>query len=240
MVSVIIPTRSLKRKKNLKYIYKKIYSITDLYNSLYMLENIEIIAIINGNKDLELINFVEKNKFHKYTIINQNSGVSRAWNIGRQLSEGEYLLFINDDVILESNSIDLMVNEFIKNDNLAIVGPQGSIWKNGKHFEFANEYNISEVNVISGFCFMVKTSYFDEIGGFDTFYTPAGFEEIDFCFMATKKGFDLKVLSNLKIYTEPVHGISGKNEDILYFDKKINTIDLNERNSKYFKKKWNF
>jgi GT2 family glycosyltransferase len=240
MVSVIIPTRSFKRKKNLKYLYKKIFSIQDLYNSLLIEKNIEIIAILNGNQDSELIKFIENNNFNKYAIINQNAGVSRAWNIGRQLAEGDFLLFVNDDVVIEGNSIEQMVQEFKKNEKLAIVGPQGSIWKNGEHFQYGNDKNILDVNVISGFCFMVRTIFFDEIGGFDTNYTPAGFEEIDFCFKTLQSGFQLKMLNGLKVFTEPVHGISGKKEDIIYFNNKINTVDLNEKNKKYFRKKWNF
>jgi GT2 family glycosyltransferase len=39
----------------------------------------------------------------------------------------------------------------------------------------------SQMFFISGFCFIVRTAFFDKIGWFDMIYTPAGFEDIDFC-----------------------------------------------------------
>jgi GT2 family glycosyltransferase len=236
MISIIIPTRELKRSKNLKYLYKKLTSIGDLLNSIKTIENIEfeVIVVINGETDKELFNFIKNHQsVTKYALISSNAGVSRAWNIGRNLAEGDLLLFLNDDVVIEQNDLNLLKSAI--NDIVVMVGPKGSVWKNGEHVCYSDN---DDVNVISGFAFMIKSVVFDEIGGVDTNFTPAGYEEIDLSFRVLKSGYLLKTVPESKFTTNPVHGISAKNTDINYFNKKINTKVLHERNTKYFEAKW--
>ena len=111
MISIIIPTRELNRSKNLKYLHKKLTSISDL---LYSLANVkdcefEVIVVINGVSDHKLIKYIQNNKtISKYAFLSTNSGVSRAWNIGRNLAEGEQLLFLNDDVVVHKYDLDFL------------------------------------------------------------------------------------------------------------------------------------
>lgn len=236
MISIIIPTRELKRSKNQHYFYKKITSISDLLNSLENVKNcdFEVIVIINGVYDSKLIDYVEKNKIiSKYAILSTNSGVSRAWNIGRNLAEGEQLLFLNDDVVVHEQDLDLLKSSL--NEDVVMVGPKGSVWENGKHIRYSDK---EDVNVISGFAYMIKSEVFDEIGGIDINFTPAGYEEVDLSFKVLKSGYSLKVVPETKFATNPVHGISAKNTDISFFNSKINTRELHDRNTKYFKEKW--
>jgi GT2 family glycosyltransferase len=236
MISIIIPTRELKRSKNLKYLHKKLTSISDLINSLEKVKDseIEVIVVINGISDQNLIDYVKNHRIiSKYAIISSNSGVSRAWNIGRNLAEGELLLFLNDDVVVKEDSIKLL-SDSIK-DEIVMVGPMGSVWLSGKHSYFTEN---EDVNVISGFAFMIKSDIFDLIGGIDINFTPAGYEEVDLSFRVIKFGYQLKVIPEASFITNPVHGISAKNTQIHYFNKSINTKVLHEKNTNYFKFKW--
>jgi GT2 family glycosyltransferase len=237
MISIIIPTRELKRSKNLKYLHKKLTSISDLINSLETVKDseFEVIVVINGISDQNLIDYVKNHKvISKYAVISSNSGVSRAWNIGRNLAEGELLLFLNDDVVVKEDSIKLLSSSI--NDQIVMVGPKGSVWVNGEHSCFTEN---DDVNVISGFAFMIKSNIFDLIGGIDINFTPAGYEEVDLSFRVIKLGYQLKVIPEASFLTNPVHGISAKNTQIYYFNKCINTRVLHEKNTNYFKLKWN-
>jgi GT2 family glycosyltransferase len=236
MISIIVPTRELKRSKNLKYLHKKLTSIGDLLESVERIKDqeFEVIVVVNGETDKKLIDFIKNHqKVSKYAIISSNAGVSRAWNIGRNLAEGDLLLFLNDDVVIGKNDLYLLKSTI--NENVVMVGPKGSVWEKGEHVSYSDN---DDVNVISGFAFMIKSKVFDEIGGIDINFTPAGYEEIDLSFKVLKAGYLLKTVPESQFTTNPVHGISAKNTDINYFNTKINTKVLHERNTKYFKDKW--
>lgn len=239
--SIIIPTRQLKRDKNIRFFYKKISSLSDLLADIkdnVVIEH-EVIVVCNGIKDKDLIEYVQSSALvDKYAVLNQNSGVSRAWNIGRMLAEGEMLLFINDDVKLGKNAVETMYEYLNGNDKVGEVGPKGGLWHGDSSGERTGLEKPEEADEISGFCFMTKVAVYDEVAGFDIAYTPAGFEEIDYSFKVRKAGYKCMVVPNLDIHTEPCHGISARNEDIVYFDNTINTKVLHEKNRSYFLDKW--
>ncbi len=239
-ISIIVPTRQLKRGKNLKHFYRSVSSITDLFDCVKKFKSpeIEFIVVINGLLDKELEQFVRSSKVDKSCINNLNAGVSRAWNMGRQLAEGQFLLFINDDVIFNEESLQKMMEVMDNEPDVAIVGPKGAIWKNGQHVAFVGEAQAEYADAIAGFCFLVRASVFDKIGGFDLNYSSAGMEEIDFCYAVKKQGHKLKVLPNLEIITEPRHGISARKEIIRYLFSEIDTETLDVKNKNYFRKKW--
>ncbi len=241
MISIIVPTRNLFRKKNLKAFYKSMTSLPDLVSSIR--KNVscpcEIVVVVNGQADQELIDFVKREKIDKWVINNLNVGVSRAWNIGRQMAEGDHLLFVNDDVTLGKNSVETLSEYLTQHPDVGVVGPKGAMWKNGEHERFAGMTQIEEADAIAGFCFMTTAQAFDSVGGIDIAYTPAGMEEIDYCFMLKKAGLKRVVIPNLDIVTEPAHGISAQNTTIEYLTSKVSTTDLHARNKKYFCKKWN-
>jgi GT2 family glycosyltransferase len=240
-VSIIVPTRQLKREKNFKFFYKPVTSLVDLLPSIRNNVKIEheVIVVCNGVNDKNLVDYVSKsNLIDKYCVLNKNSGVSRAWNIGRMMAEGEALVFVNDDVTIGVNAIESLYQYMMHNDNIGEIGPKGALWNNAEHKCFVGDKYPEQADAVAGFCFMTKATVFDEVGGIDINYTPAGFEEIDYSFKVRKAGYKCMVLPNLEIKTEPNHGISAQNTDIKYFDNTINTKILHEKNKTYFLSKW--
>lgn len=236
-VSIITPSRSLKRKKNMKRFFRPVTSVGDLVASVR--ENVtvdhEVIVVANSLEDQGLLDFLKNEKIDKYCMNNLNAGVSRAWNMGRQLAEGEYLLFINDDVTLGKGSVEKMLEAF-QDEKVGIVGPKGENWEgSGKVYE---TYNGEDVDVISGYCFMVRADVFDQVGGVDVNYTPAGFEEIDLNFAIREEGYIRRVIPDIEVVTQPCHGISAQSTDIVYFRNTIHTEALHLKNKEYFEKKW--
>jgi len=240
-ISVIVPSRQLHRDKNLRHFNKPVSSIGDLMDDLAKNVSIaiEIIVVCNGEKDKSLVRFVRKNRhIDKYCICSHNCGVSRAWNMGRMLAEGETLCFINDDVRIGKGALEKMHEVLTSNQNVGEVGPKGGKWDCCGSGTRTGQTKIEEADEVSGFCFMTKTSVFDAVFGFDVFYTPAGCEEVDFSFKVRQKGFKCLVVPGLEISTEPLHGISARNTEIRYFDNCINTQQLHEKNIRYFNEKW--
>ncbi len=100
-VSVIIPAYNAE-----KTIEKCLNSVID-----QTYRNLEIIIINDGSQD-ETINKISKYREDKRVIIiNQdNSGVSETRNRGIKKASGDYIMFIDSDDWLESNTIEELVN----------------------------------------------------------------------------------------------------------------------------------
>ncbi len=129
LVSIVIPT-----KDRLEDIKKLLLSIN---NSKY--KNYEIIIINNGNNDLSLDISTEK-----VQVINNkfNVGLAKARNQGAKLSKGKYVLFIDDDNIIDKDLLKNLVDSFESNPEFIAVGPLTKYWGNKKKIWFVNaEYS---------------------------------------------------------------------------------------------------
>lgn len=109
----------------------------DLDNCLYSLQNvdnvndIDIIVIDNDSKDgsREMV----KEKYPNVQCINSgaNIGFGNANNIGINLVNSEYTMFLNPDTIIEEKSITKMVEAMKKDASIGAVGPKMK-YPNGK------------------------------------------------------------------------------------------------------------
>ena len=99
-VSVIIPCYNVE-----EYIEKCINSVL---NQTY--ENIEVILINDGSTDntSQVILKVIENKENVIYITNKNTGVSNARNTGIKAATGDYIMFIDSDDYISSNTIKNM------------------------------------------------------------------------------------------------------------------------------------
>lgn len=108
LVSIIIPMYNVG-----PYISKCIESI--LHQSYH---NLQIIVINDGSTDdsfEKVLCFKEKD--NRITLINKNNtGVSATRNIGLNLADGEYLMFVDGDDWINSNMIEYLLN-LIKKEN---------------------------------------------------------------------------------------------------------------------------
>jgi hypothetical protein len=109
--NVIVPSRQLHRDKILRHFNKPVSSSgfdgrsrnerLDCYSSL--------IVVCNGEKDKSLVRLSGKTGISTNNCIcSHNCGVSRAWNMGRMLAEGETLVLINDDVRIGKGALEKM------------------------------------------------------------------------------------------------------------------------------------
>ena len=152
------------------------------------------------------------------------------------MSEGDKLLFVNDDAVFGADAFKILSRAEHEFDRLGVIGPKGSIWRDCKHEAFVN--GTGKVDVVSGFAFLVSAKIFDQVGGIDVEYTPAGCEEVDFCFKVSAAGYQNYAHEKIPIKTEPAHGISARNESIHYFNSTITTRELHLKNTAYLRQKW--
>ena len=83
----------------------------------------EIIVVDNGSSDSG-IDEVEKIEHVKLIKSEKNLGFSGGNNLGLKKAQGDYILILNPDVIIESGGIEKMI-EFLKNNpQVGLAGPK--------------------------------------------------------------------------------------------------------------------
>ncbi len=240
-LSIIIPVLHLSRPKNVKRFFMPKQTIEETLSDIKknVLIDHEIIVVCNG-LDKELQDYIRTDKrIDRYCLNSVNVGVARAWNIGAQLAEGEVLCYLNDDVSIGRNALETLTKQLLSSNEIGEIGPAGSFWRDCQHKSFAEiNSEFIEVDVVSGFCFLLRASTFHEYGGFDVAYTPAGYEEIDLSYKLRYGGLKCFINPKVDIKHYHHHGVSAQTVDIHYLGSTIRTDALHLRNKEYFKKKW--
>jgi len=143
----------------------------------------------------------------------QNLGFVGSSNRGAEAARGRYIVMLNNDTQVMDGWLDALIQTFIQNPDTGIAGaslvyPDGSlqeaggiIFQDGSGWNYGKgdnadrpEYQYSrEVDYCSGACIMLESSLFRELGGFDTHYAPAYYEDTDLAFRVRAKGLKVRV-----------------------------------------------
>lgn len=179
-----------------------------LFREIDLSEN-EIIVIDNNSIDetAKMLDFLGA----KVRVVknSENKGFVEACNQGAAEAKGEFLVFLNNDTIVQTGWLDSLIETFERDERTGIVGsmiiyPDGHlqeagavIWKNGTadtygwsenprdlRFNFARE-----VDYCSGASLMISKNLFEKIGGFDMRFAPAYYEDTDLCMSVRAAGF---------------------------------------------------
>ncbi len=150
----------------------------------------------------------------------KNLGFLASTNRGAQEANGDILLFLNNDTVLLPDWLPPLLRVFRDYPQAGAVGGKllfhdgslqeagGCVFSDGSAANFgrgdinpdAALYNfVREVDYCSGALLATKRALFQELGGFDTRYLPAYYEDTDYCFKVREKG--------LRVYYQPASGI---------------------------------
>jgi len=155
-----------------------------------------------------------------------NYGFLENCNKGARIAKGEYILFLNNDTNVQAKWLSSLVELIESDEKIGMVGSKlvypngqqqeagGILWKDASAWNFGRldtpskpEFNyVKECDYISGASIMIKTDLWNEIGGFDTRYKPAYFEDSDLAFEVRNHGY--KVLLQPKSIVVHFEGIS--------------------------------
>ncbi|MBF0122424.1 MAG: glycosyltransferase [Candidatus Omnitrophica bacterium] len=161
----------------------------------------------------------------------KNLGFLRSCNRAAGLARGEYLVFLNNDTTPRKDWLNHMVRIANADPKVGIVGarlffPDGWLqeagciifkdatgWNYGRGKDSSSpEYNyVKEVDYVSGACLMVRRSLWKTIGGFDTRYSPAYFEDTDLAFEVRKRGY--KVIYQSQAEVVHYEGVSSGTDE---------------------------
>lgn len=190
----------------------------------------------NENKSIKIIkhgNDLNKNLINsKGRIIllknHENYGFAKGNNIAIKYAlknlKSDYLLFLNNDTVVDKGFLTSMVDTAVKNEKIGFIGPKTYYYDfngNSNVIGFAggilnktkcqpksigkNEYDEGqynqpkEVDYVEGSCLLVKKELIQEVGCFDPDYFTY-WEEIDWCIRGHKAGYISFYNPNSKIW----------------------------------------
>jgi len=174
-------------------------------------QNYEIIIVTNNlDENSEMREFL-KTTDAQVLVYQDKYSFGEMNNFAASNAEGEFLLFLNDDVEVQSPNWLEAFLVLALNESTGAVGPKllspggklqdcgGIVWRDGNawnhgrnHYPSEPKFNyVRDVDYCSGSCLLIKKIFFDKIGGFDSRFSPAYWEDTDLCFEIRKLGYQV-------------------------------------------------
>jgi GT2 family glycosyltransferase len=233
-VTIVIPTRD--RLRLLQRCLSALESKTSY-------ANFEIIIVDNGSKNSATLDYLGRSA-HRVIREDRPFNFSSLNNIAAKKSDGEYLLFLNDDTeVIAAEWLTAMV-EHAQRPEVGAVGakllyPNGRVQHAGvmlgvcgvaghSHrkcnggFGYVNFPNvIRNYSAVTGACLMVRRDLFNLVGRFDENFAVC-FNDVDLCLRLIKQGY-------LIVYTPYA---------LLYHHEKASRAPVDHFEESYLLTKW--
>ncbi len=210
IISVVIPTYKNKEQ-----------FIRNLRHNLPLLNGNEIIVVNDDpNESLK----TDLKEFKNIVLIENsvNLGFGQSANTGIKKAGHEYIMLLNNDVLLKDDSYKAALEHFRKNSSLFaigfaqieksgnIVGKNRIYWQKGffNHQKATNLKSGINAWVEGGACMIDKIKFID-LGGFDTLYSPFYWEDVDLSYRAWKKGYSILFESKILVKHDHQSGESS-------------------------------
>jgi GT2 family glycosyltransferase/glycosyltransferase involved in cell wall biosynthesis len=138
-----------------------------------------------------------------------NSGFILSCNRGAEKARGKYLVFLNNDTLVRAGWLNALLDTFTQEAEAGIVGSKllypdgrlqeagGIIWQDASGWNYGKfddpqkpEYNyLRAVDYCSAAALMIPKALFWSVGGFDSGYAPAYYEDTDLAFKVRRAGY---------------------------------------------------
>lgn len=219
LVSIMIP------------VHNNFYYTKDCLEALWSYTNTPFeLIIINNNSTDETFDYLEqvKRNFKIFSsfcknvqVINneENECFSKANNHAAKLSNGEFLLLLNNDTKVTNNWLTEMLRAVVNDSSIGAVGAKllyedGSIQHAGvgfggvgwvEHLYRGVDRSFPYINIqheyksVTAACMLVRRSLFYEVSGLDENYINC-YEDVDFCLQLAFKGYKNIVVPTAQVY----------------------------------------
>jgi len=167
----------------------------------------EILVVDDGGSD-DTAGWMPQIAGLRYHRRAENGGFIAACNDGLRLARGEYAVLLNNDTVPQPGWLDALLATFARVPEAGLVGAQllypdgrlqesggvvfadGSCWSYGR-FESAEDpryASLRDVDYCSGAALAIPRALFERLGGLDTRYKPAYYEDTDLAFQVRAAG----------------------------------------------------
>lgn len=188
--------------------FNNFYEVATCIESIYSFASKSHFKIIIADDASPDVSYSALGLLPGITLIRSGTNSGYIGNVNGATSSinTEFLLTLNQDVIVCPGWLDELVLEADRNPDVGIVGPrimdkQFKILEAGgiifQHAQAAHrgrgatpeddKYNFScDVDYVSGCAMLVRTALWHRLGGLDTQYAPAYYDDVDICLRARK------------------------------------------------------
>lgn len=166
----------------------------DLFNFCKGID--EVLLIDNGSTEKDGRDWWIDNGMLPLRVLRipENIGFLKAANYGMAEAAGDVLVLISNDVQIKTDVIG-QIRNLLSNDNyLQIIG--------GRCLDFDTGWNNFDGKIfpyLEGWLLACYKEDWNRLGGFDEFFAPHDYEDIDFSTKAISKGYTLVGLESPKI-----------------------------------------
>lgn len=163
-----------------------------------------------------------KDNADNYIRHDKPMGIAYGWNDGIGVAKGDYIVIINDDIVVRPGWLEAMEKCF-EIENCGVSGCSVEHLPNGMGIEECRTW-------FPGSCFMLSRNTIDKVGLFDEQFVPYNYEDIDYWTRVYKAGF--KLIRNYAVQVQHKEG-----QVIHSFDNNGIADSLNRQR---YIKKWGF
>lgn len=158
-------------------------------------------------------------------LLEENLGFAPANNVGLTYARGEYICFLNSDIMpKEPRWLDLMIEDLKADPTLGIVGglllfEDGTVQHDGLAFERLPQFGnwpfpkhpgkgrrlqqgsgVQRMEAVTGACMTLSRAVANALGGFDEDYVTGDFEDSDLCLRLKARGLGAAVDARAVLY----------------------------------------
>lgn len=166
----------------------------------------EIIVVADGESD-GAYRFAEQYNA-KIFLLDPPGGPAKARNAGAELAEQDILFFVDADVAISKNAVEVVKNAFRQNPDIAAV--IGSYDDNPEEPNFLSQYkNLfhhyvhqtanTEASTFWAGCGAIRRTIFLEMGGFNEKFSRPSIEDIELGYRLTKAGYNIRLVKELQV-----------------------------------------
>lgn len=181
----------------------------------------EIIFVDNASSDgtvAYLQKLVKKHKNFKLVKNKENKGFAAGNNRGVEVATGDYVLLLNNDVLVADSWLETLVEALELDENIGMVGPITNFISGRQmiadvpykddtgFFAYAGAVAVKHRNIvtprrrIAGFAVLMKRDLYLEVDGLDESFGIGNFEDDDLCLKIKQAGYAIMVHEGVFIH----------------------------------------